>query len=395
MQLILLSLAALLLGAWAGAPAARSLAPRQQSERAQLEVLRALETWRDLVAAHAAGEADESARAAGTLTRADLRRTLTAIESRRLSASEIKRGAMLHLDVALHVIARASGPLYRVPNPGTAQPGGATVVVYDGRREGQSAWLTHLEVGRQLLRRLPADAQRDEFVQLWYVTTAAALAYRRNFADLERHLAEGRELLPDDPELLLASACLHETFAAPRTQAIVRDPRHDALRISVGPESINLARAENYLRRAAEVAPRLPEVRLRLGRTLSLAGKHEEAAEHLRFAVEHAEDPEGRYFALLFLGRSLEARGVLDRAAAFFADASALFPHAQSPHLALSRLALARGDQDEAARVLSGYADSTPAPSGDDPWWRYYDGPGRHAHLKAAALRAAVEALPR
>lgn len=347
--------------------------------------------WLELVRAHQPGNADDAAVTAGEVSRPALRDLLGSLQNAPVPDADIKRGAVLHLDVALHVPARAIGPLLRGPQRGRAEVPSATVLAYDGRREGISGLLTHLEFARLLLHELSEEPSRDDFVRLWYAASSAFLSERLNFAELVRHLSEARRLLPDDPDVLSASGYLHEVFASPSTQTVMRSRGNESLRVAIGGEGPNLTQAELYLRRAVERAPRLAEARLRLGRVLSLRGRYADALPHLDIAREESVDAYGRYYALLFLGRALEALGRADEARAPFEAAAQLFPLAQSPQLALSRLALARGDQREAALLL----DRLSGGSGDrtDPWWYYDQGPGRRAETLAAQLRAAVEAL--
>jgi hypothetical protein len=80
------------------------------------------------------------------------------------------------------------------------------------------------------------------------------------------------------------------------------------------------------------------------------------------------------YWALLFLGKQDEMLGNRDRARLSYERASALFPRAQSPRLALSQLARRTGDRRAAQRQLAALA-GLPADEQqrEDPWWDYYD----------------------
>ena len=80
------------------------------------------------------------------------------------------------------------------------------------------------------------------------------------------------------------------------------------------------------------------------------------------------------YFAELFLGAEEMALGNDATARTRFERAAAVYPHAQSPHLALSQLARRAGDRAGAQRELQILAE---LPRNDrqreDPWWDYYD----------------------
>jgi hypothetical protein len=80
------------------------------------------------------------------------------------------------------------------------------------------------------------------------------------------------------------------------------------------------------------------------------------------------------YFAQLFFGRSEEARGQHESARTAFERASALYPNAQSPRLALSQISRRTGNRAAAQRELQMIA-KLPADERkrEDPWWDYYD----------------------
>ena len=75
----------------------------------------------------------------------------------------------------------------------------------------------------------------------------------------------------------------------------------------------------------------------------------------------------------MFLGNEEHDLGERDAARACYDRASALFPTAQSPRIALSALARQRGDRVEALgamrRVLNLPADERRR---EDPWWSYH-----------------------
>ena len=76
----------------------------------------------------------------------------------------------------------------------------------------------------------------------------------------------------------------------------------------------------------------------------------------------------------LFLGRAEEARGHDEAARAAFERASALYPNAQSPRLALSQIARRAGNRAAAQRELQAIAQlPDDERRREDPWWLYYD----------------------
>jgi tetratricopeptide (TPR) repeat protein len=343
--------------------------------------------WLQAVEAHAPGEADGSAVAIGGWSKAQLLFILREVGKLREADARIQRGAVLHLDIALRVEARATGNLFMsYPRTGPGAPAPPLLVI-DGRDHGRGASATHLEFARALLQKREPDAFSETFVRLWYIAAAAELALGRNLAELEVHLDHARRLYPHAAEILLASGYLHEAFASPRSQAVVRS---GAL-VGLNSERANLQRAERYFREALSAAPALAEARLRLGRVLALQRKHAEAVIELQHALRIAKYPTESYYALLFLGREEELLGRLDEARRHFERAAALYPLAQSPRLSLSRLAAERGDGSVAQSVLERVIEMPPDPTDSlDPWWQYDLGPGRYAGRHVAEMYGAL-----
>jgi len=346
-----------------------------------------LHRWMTAADAHAPGAADGQALEVGDWSKDQLLTILRQAGEPPTTDRAIARGAVLHLDIALLVRARESGDLFPAYPKAGPPPPSPSMLVLDGRNTGSGASSTHLEFARALLLKMTDPGLQAEFARRWYAASAAELALRRQFAELSVHLDHARRLLPDDPEVLVASGYLHEILAGPVAQAALRERPS----ILVGERRANLGEAQRYFQRALSKSPGLAEARLRLGRVLGLQGRHEHALVELRRALEDAEDRTQSYYAFLFLGRSAEALGRLDAARGDFERASVLFPLAQSPRLALSRLAIEGGDEREARRVLDGALD-TPAVDGEtsDPWWVYDRGPGRYADRARTRLHRAL-----
>lgn len=352
--------------------------------------------WLAAVKEHTPGQADDWTAVVGDWSRQQLVSTLNEIQRRRTPDRALRRGAVLHLDIVLHGSPRVSGPLFtRYPSTGPRAPSATTFLVLDGREEGRGAAETHLEFARALLKELTPDARTAEFVRLWYDAAATRLAASRNYAELLVHLDHARRLFPSDPEIMFASGFLHETFAAPRLQAVVGTASKTGQAPGIGSVGDNLSDAEHYYRRAVSALPGFGEARLRLGRVLGLQGKHKLAVPELERAFKDAEDRVQSYYALLFLGREEEMLGRRDAARRHFEQAAALFPSAQAPQLALSRLALERGDEREAQQILNRILTAREGTAAVvDPWWDYETTPGRHADRKLARMRRALAKEP-
>jgi tetratricopeptide (TPR) repeat protein len=137
-----------------------------------------------------------------------------------------------------------------------------------------------------------------------------------------------------------------------------------------------LVRAERYFRDALAQRPDLVAARVHHAHVLSDLGRHAEASEALGRAIDGGASGKLLYFAYLFLGRAEEALGRGQAAKVAFERASAVYPYAQSPHLALSQIARRSGDRRTAQHELQVIAT---LPDDDrrreDPWWSYFDMP--------------------
>jgi hypothetical protein len=98
----------------------------------------------------------------------------------------------------------------------------------------------------------------------------------------------------------------------------------------------------------------------------------------LQQASRSETDPTLSYYTLLLLGREEETLGRTEDARRSFERASALFPAAQSPLLALARLSFHDGEPRRAQAALDRiFALSDEESRRFDPWWDYYSGVGR------------------
>jgi hypothetical protein len=353
-----------------------------------------VERWLASVEKHEPGKADEAARGIAEWTNAELLTTINALKRTSLANDVLKRGAVLHLDIALLFRGRATGPLFRSPRGDPP----LTFTVLDGRAIGLASTSARpqLEFARALLDEVKPAPASDMEVRLWYIATALALAREYELAEAVIHLRIARGLFPDDADLLVASGCVYEVFAAPRFQTVVRGVAGRGQIPAVGSERQNLVAAEKMFRQALKLHPELGEARLRLGRMLGLLGRHKEAIAELQRVVAAKLDPMASYYALLFLGREEEVLGRAESARGYFERAAKLFPNAQSPYLALSRLAFHDGDTRRAERAVQQVmALSTEEQERFDPWWLYFAGQGRYAESLLTRLYQVARTVPR
>jgi tetratricopeptide repeat protein len=291
----------------------------------------------------------------------------------------LKRGAILHTDVAIEV-------LLGKRSSGRSVPGGMeefTLLMPDGRSQGMSVDVGHWEFARRLLDKVAPTPARDEFVRRWYNATAAYLEGLEQLTPA--HFTRGLGLFPDDPGLLFFAGCLHEALAQTRVQDAMQGAAVPAdVKFDVSSRRVELREAESLLQKALKAQPNHLEVRIHLGRVLGLRGDHVEAQTLLGKTVADAKEPLLQYYAKLFLGAEKEALGDRAQARDLYNDASVLYPAAQSPRLALSLLSAVDGKRDDALATMA-VVLRLPGEARKDPWWTYYYSQGRNAPDELAA----------
>ena len=129
---------------------------------------------------------------------------------------------------------------------------------------------------------------------------------------------------------------------------------------------------------AGEAAVRRGLLQLRLGRPA-------EALAAFGEADAAQGDASVRYWSELFRGRALESMNQTADAAAAYERASAMFPSAPTPAVALASL-WQRHDRPGDAVKWATSAMNRPR-GGLDPWWLYWRGDIRHSESRLAELR--------
>jgi tetratricopeptide (TPR) repeat protein len=296
----------------------------------------------------------------------------------------LKRGAILHTDVALEVLLGNRSRARSVPD-GLQE---FTLKLPDGRSQGMAVDVGHWELARSLLDKVVPAAARDEFVRGWYTATAAYLASLEQL--VPGHFTRGFHLFPDDADLLFFAGCLHESLAESRIQEAMQSASIPAdVKFEVSSRKGELRGAENLFRKALKARPDHLETRIRLGRVLGLRGEHAEAEMLLRTAVGDATEPLLQYYARLFLGAEKEALGDRAQARDLYEGATVLYPEAQSPRLALSLISSVEGKHADALAMMT-MALGLRGEARNDPWWRYHGSQGRNAPNALAVVYASV-----
>ena len=302
----------------------------------------------------------------------------------------LKRGALLHADVAVGIKPRTGLP----DRPG---PGGLTLFMNDGQQIGLQNTINHWDMGRRLLDAVrPVDSKSslqtrpdpgaDDFVRRWYIAGAAYMTRMRNIE--LAHFTRALQLFPNDPDLLFFAASAHESFAGVRTQAVMKSikARRDVT-FAVKDEGGELHQAEQLYKRALERNPNFVEARIRLGRVLGQRGRHDEAIEQLKQGLTIGEALL-QYYANLFLGGEFEALGNGAEARRSYERAAAIEPLAQSPLFGLSRLADQAGDRAAAREAIARVLKLPPNDhQRTDPWWVYEVAQSRDVDKLLADIR--------
>jgi len=306
----------------------------------------------------------------------------------------VRRGALLHADIAMLQPHALVEPFSEPVRQGrTLGPRSWRIDISDGRSLDVGLTAVHWDIARLALDHVrppksdkPAP-ERDAMVRAWYRATAAWMQFREDHDTL--HLEHARQIFPDDAELQFLSGCQRETYASPAIQAAARSVTlPTGLTVGIESERAELRQAEGFFRRAIALRPDMAEAHLHLGRVLALTGRHAEAAAEIQQALPGLEDNELRYYGELFAGAEEEALGRFDSARGAYESASALFPLAQSPIVALSELAHRRGDRAAALAAMREVFELPARDRGrDDPWWRYHVAQARNADALVDAVR--------
>lgn len=246
----------------------------------------------------------------------------------------------------------------------------------------------HLDSARALVRSLEPVAKDGEFVRDWYLLVTSHLHGRRDIGSSRSLLAEARRLFPRDGQILLASGSDHETLSGMSSGAIEHT---DASGRGTTVERIDgrreLAGALRFYREAAQVAPELDEVQLRLGRVLHRAGDLDDAARVLEAVRLRTAYAPVKYLANVFLGMVEVDRGQLPRASELYVEAARAYPNGQTAFLGLSEVAYLEGRPATAAERVA----SLVIRPKDDHWWSYLLGEWWHFDARMKALREAVQ----
>ena len=373
--------------------------------------------WLDAAEAHEPGKNDAALQKIASWNADHLERALRGI--RRAKASDalnelLERGALLHGDIAL------LNPELSVPTriDGWTSPVGARLA-RDGRALGESGIDAHVYYARAFLwsmrpppvvtlnehasaglkrtREWEAARATNPRLRQWFRALSAHFAARHWFSDQLAHLDDAARMVVGDTAITFDAGCYGEAIASPKIQrSLERAPppvpqNPEQLRNSTASllnDRFNLADAERHYRTVLAREPGHAEARVRLARVLIRSGRHADAIALLRPRLE-TSDGVIRYYGALVRAQAAEATASLDAAREAYEHAAALFPLAQSPLLALIRLARERADEQAVKDLtLKMTALGHHERQRPDPWWNYFDCNGRNRNTEVERLWA-------
>jgi tetratricopeptide (TPR) repeat protein len=306
----------------------------------------------------------------------------------------LKRGATLHSDIAMAGVQAADSN-----REGRPRSGSIMLFLADGQQTGMEDASVQWEMGRRLLdkvrpngtRKLGPDPGADETVRRWYL---AVNAYMQATEQMDAwHVDRSLQLFPSDAEILFFAACGREWFSGPQVQnTLLSTNLSRDLFPLIGSEEEELRKAERLFRESLEREPRRNEARIRLGRVLGRRGRHQDAIAELRRATKETQNRLLLYYGNMFLGAEAHALGLDDEARQAYTRAADLYPQAQSPRLALSALAVRRGERAGALATIQPVLSRDDVQRADDPWWSYYTSQARDIEGIIKALYQIVQA---
>jgi hypothetical protein len=222
------------------------------------------------------------------------------------------------------------------------------------------------------------------FVCRWYGAAVSRLQDLVEVRLAPAIVARGLARFPGDPDLLVARGSFVETrLALAQVDA--------SLASILYPSDIRqrwrdeLSEAERDFEHAVQPIGSASEAAVRLSRVHLLKGQHNRGFDLLDRVLAGAPPPVIRYLALLFRAAAAEHTRDLRAAARDYRAAMALIPGAQTPMLALGRLADEQNQPSDARTWIE--RALAPETRAIDPWRRYIQGQAWQAGERMAGLR--------
>jgi tetratricopeptide (TPR) repeat protein len=236
----------------------------------------------------------------------------------------------------------------------------------------------------------PNVVRRAQASQLVTLLSVWLLQLRGELPAIQAPLARAQQRFPDDPLVALAVGSLHEAHAAPHVLVEASAGRQGNVeKWRQGERAFRLDQALAAYTKAIALDPAMAEAQLRMGRVLQALGRAADAEAAFARVPESTGDRRWRYLAEMFRADAADARGDRAEARARYDAALQVWPEAQSPAIALSRMAASDGDWPAAQARLEALAPRAGGRA-EDPWWAYGFGQAWRIDAGVATLRRLV-----
>jgi len=228
--------------------------------------------------------------------------------------------------------------------------------------------LFNLEEFRDGLFQLKEAVRIDPGKPAWRMRLAQVMFAFRLYDDSRQNVDAVLEAEPRNIDALLLRAGLRsvkgevDPMLADVDQALEIDPKHKgalAFKAQVLGRKGDLAGAEEYLRKLLEVDPTTGN-HLEMARFLATLGRHPEALEESRKAIEVAKDAQEKVMAQLNLANQHLNMGEIDKTFEVLEKAREENPTNAELLLSLARLHHANGQRDKAEALLEEHVKANP-----------------------------------
>jgi tetratricopeptide (TPR) repeat protein len=233
----------------------------------------------------------------------------------------------------------------------------------------------------------PDDAA--EVIRDWHVLAASVLLARGSGPDVQDFITKALHRYPKEAGLALELGVYYEREATDSIVdlSLIREI-YVATRVETWRRTL-LTAVDLYEQSLKTGADSNAEAHLRLGRVHALLGDTRKATRELSPLAASEARPAIRYLAFVFRASLAEDGGERDLARSCYREALVLYPDAQAPLLALSRLQDEAGDEAGARSWLERSFKAVSSHQAD-PWWDYGRGPLWSFDDKLGALRRFV-----
>jgi tetratricopeptide (TPR) repeat protein len=237
---------------------------------------------------------------------------------------------------------------------------------------------THMEFSARLIRSLrppsrnvpplsPADAAA--FSERWHVAAASTFLMVNDSTRAQPFINRGLEVAPRSPELRLMAGIVDEMAALSTNPDYATTTGYRGRLATARMQAF--MRARSKFEKLVADEPRFTRARIRLGRVMWMLDDRDAALVELLRAQSEAREPEERYLAAMFLGAVYEQQKNIAGARVAYEAALAAAPRSQAASVALGYLDVMAGRPDRANALARKLLSAPPV---EDQWWSYKNG---------------------